>query len=43
VLKKQVSGREEERRALLAGGAPIKGKGNWFAPTVLATSIIRCS
>ncbi len=36
VLQKQVSDAKKKGARLLAGGAPIKGKGNWFAPTVLA-------
>jgi acyl-CoA reductase-like NAD-dependent aldehyde dehydrogenase len=28
--------RRRKARRVLTGGAPIKGKGNWFAPTVLA-------
>jgi len=36
VLKKQVADAKKKGARLLAGGAPIKGKGNYFAPTVLA-------
>jgi len=36
LLQKQVSDAKKKGARLLAGGAPIKGKGNWFAPTVLA-------
>jgi acyl-CoA reductase-like NAD-dependent aldehyde dehydrogenase len=36
VLRKQVADARKKGARLLAGGVPIKGKGNWFAPTVLA-------
>ncbi len=36
VLKKQVADAKKKGARLVTGGAPIKGKGNWFAPTVLA-------
>ncbi len=36
VLKRQVADAKKKGARLLAGGAPIKGKGNFFAPTVLA-------
>jgi acyl-CoA reductase-like NAD-dependent aldehyde dehydrogenase len=36
VLKRQVADAKKKGARLLAGGAPIKGQGNWFAPTVLA-------
>ena len=36
VLQKQVSDAKRKGARLLTGGTPIKGKGNWFAPTVLA-------
>jgi acyl-CoA reductase-like NAD-dependent aldehyde dehydrogenase len=36
VLTKQVADAKKKGARLLTGGAPIKGKGNWFAPTVLA-------
>jgi acyl-CoA reductase-like NAD-dependent aldehyde dehydrogenase len=36
ILQKQVADAKRKGARLLTGGAPIKGKGNWFAPTVLA-------
>ncbi len=36
VLQKQVADAKKKGARLLTGGAPIKGKGHWFAPTVLA-------
>jgi acyl-CoA reductase-like NAD-dependent aldehyde dehydrogenase len=36
VLKKQVADARKKGAKLLVGGAPVKGKGNWFAPTVFA-------
>jgi len=36
ILQKQVADATKKGARLLTGGAPIKGKGNWFAPTVLA-------
>jgi acyl-CoA reductase-like NAD-dependent aldehyde dehydrogenase len=36
VLRRQVVDAKKKGARLLTGGAPIKGKGNWFAPTVLA-------
>ena len=36
VLKKQVADALKKGAILLAGGDAIKGRGNWFAPTVLA-------
>jgi acyl-CoA reductase-like NAD-dependent aldehyde dehydrogenase len=36
VLQKQVADARKKGARLLTGGAPIKGKGHWFAPTVLA-------
>ena len=36
VLGRQVADARKKGAKLLLGGAPIKGKGNWFAPTVLA-------
>ncbi|MCC7038797.1 MAG: aldehyde dehydrogenase family protein [Burkholderiales bacterium] len=36
VLKRQVADAKKKGARLLTGGAPIKGKGNFFAPTVLA-------
>jgi acyl-CoA reductase-like NAD-dependent aldehyde dehydrogenase len=36
ILQKQVADAKKKGARLLTGGAPIKGKGNWFAPTVLA-------
>jgi acyl-CoA reductase-like NAD-dependent aldehyde dehydrogenase len=36
VLKKQVADAKKKGARLLVGGAPVKGKGNWFAPTVFA-------
>ena len=35
VLQKQVADAKRKGAKVEAGGAPIKGKGNWFAPTVL--------
>ena len=35
VLKRQVADARRKGAKLLLGGAPIKRKGNWFAPTVL--------
>ena len=35
VLQKQVADARKRGANLLLGGAPIKGQGNWFAPTVL--------
>ncbi len=34
VLKKQVSDAKKKGAKLLAGGSVVRGKGNWFAPTV---------
>ncbi len=34
VLQKQVADAKRKGAKLLAGGAPVKDKGNWFAPTV---------
>jgi acyl-CoA reductase-like NAD-dependent aldehyde dehydrogenase len=36
VLKRQVADAKRKGARLLVGGKPIPGKGNWFAPTVLA-------
>jgi acyl-CoA reductase-like NAD-dependent aldehyde dehydrogenase len=36
VLQKQVADAKKKGARLLTGGAPLKGPGNWFAPTVLA-------
>jgi acyl-CoA reductase-like NAD-dependent aldehyde dehydrogenase len=36
VLKAQVADAKKKGAKLMAGGAPVKGKGNWFAPTVFA-------
>ena len=36
ILRKQVADAKKKGAKLLLGGAAIKGKGNWFAPTVLA-------
>lgn len=36
ILQKQVTDAKKKGARLLMGGAPIKGKGNWFAPTVFA-------
>jgi acyl-CoA reductase-like NAD-dependent aldehyde dehydrogenase len=36
VLRRHVTDAKKKGARLLTGGAPIKGKGNWFAPTVLA-------
>jgi acyl-CoA reductase-like NAD-dependent aldehyde dehydrogenase len=36
VLRRQVADARKKGARLLAGGAAIKGKGNWFAPTVFA-------
>jgi acyl-CoA reductase-like NAD-dependent aldehyde dehydrogenase len=36
VLKEQVADAKRKGARLLLGGKPIAGKGNWFAPTVLA-------
>jgi acyl-CoA reductase-like NAD-dependent aldehyde dehydrogenase len=36
VLRRQVADARRKGAALLTGGAPIKRKGSWFAPTVLA-------
>ncbi|HWD14984.1 MAG TPA: aldehyde dehydrogenase family protein, partial [Casimicrobiaceae bacterium] len=36
VLRAQVADAKRKGAKLLLGGAPIKRKGNWFAPTVLA-------
>ena len=36
VLGKQVADARKKGAQVLLGGAPVKGKGNWFAPTVLA-------
>ena len=36
VLRKQVTDAVRKGAKLLTGGQPIKSKGNWFAPTVLA-------
>ncbi len=36
ILQKQVADAKKKGAKLLLGGAAIKGKGNWFAPTVLA-------
>ena len=36
VLRRQVADARRKGAALLCGGSPIKSKGNWFAPTVLA-------
>jgi acyl-CoA reductase-like NAD-dependent aldehyde dehydrogenase len=35
VLRKQVTDASRKGASVLVGGAPIKRKGNWFAPTVL--------
>jgi len=35
VLSKQVADAKRKGARVLTGGAPMKGKGNWFAPTVL--------
>ena len=35
VLSKQVADAKRKGARVLSGGAPMKGKGNWFAPTVL--------
>ncbi len=36
VLKSQVADAKKKGAKLLLGGHPLKGKGNWYAPTVLA-------
>ena len=36
VLSKQVADAKKKGAKVLLGGAPVKGKGQWFAPTVLA-------
>ena len=36
VLQKQVADAKKKGAKLLLGGHPIKGNGNWFAPTVLS-------
>ena len=36
VLRRQVADARRKGASLLCGGSPIKRKGNWFAPTVLA-------
>jgi acyl-CoA reductase-like NAD-dependent aldehyde dehydrogenase len=36
VLKRQVADARKKGAKLLIGGAPVKAKGNWFAPTVFA-------
>jgi len=36
VLRKQVTDATRKGAKLLAGGQPLKGKGHWFAPTVLS-------
>lgn len=36
VLQKQVADAKKKGARLLAGGSVVKGKGNWFAPTVFA-------
>jgi acyl-CoA reductase-like NAD-dependent aldehyde dehydrogenase len=36
VLNKQVADAKKKGAKVLLGGAPVKGKGQWFAPTVLA-------
>ncbi|MEO8506819.1 MAG: aldehyde dehydrogenase family protein [Betaproteobacteria bacterium] len=36
VLQKQVADAKKKGALLLAGGGAVKGKGNWFAPTVFA-------
>ncbi|HEX7327324.1 MAG TPA: aldehyde dehydrogenase family protein [Casimicrobiaceae bacterium] len=36
VLKRQVADARRKGAQLVAGGGPIRRKGNWFAPTVLA-------
>ena len=36
ILQKQVADAKKKGAKLLLGGGVIKGKGNWFAPTVLA-------
>ena len=36
ILQRQVTDAKKKGARVLTGGAPIKGKGNWFAPTVLA-------
>jgi acyl-CoA reductase-like NAD-dependent aldehyde dehydrogenase len=36
VLKRQVADARKKGARLLTGGHPIKGKGNWFEPTVFA-------
>lgn len=36
VLQKQVADAKKKGARLLVGGAPVKGSGNWFAPTVFA-------
>ena len=36
VLRRQVADAKRKGASLLVGGGPIKRKGNWFAPTVLA-------
>src|SRR6476620_6403694 len=36
VLRGQVADERRKGAVVLTGGAPIKRKGNWFAPTVLA-------
>jgi len=36
ILQKQVADAKKKGAKLLLGGTAIKGKGNWFAPTVLA-------
>ena len=36
VLGRQVADAKKKGAQVLLGGAPVKGKGNWFAPTVLA-------
>ncbi|HZI83383.1 MAG TPA: aldehyde dehydrogenase family protein, partial [Casimicrobiaceae bacterium] len=35
VLRRQVADAKRKGAKLLAGGSPIRGKGNWFEPTVL--------
>jgi len=36
VLRAQVADAKRKGARVLTGGAPLRGKGNWFAPTVLA-------
>ena len=36
VLRRQVADAKRKGASVLVGGSPIKGKGNWFAPTVLS-------